>query len=321
MTRTTIDLLLANPRGFCAGVERAIDIVERALILHGAPVYVRHEIVHNKRVVETLRQKGARFVAEIDEVPVGAVTVFSAHGVARRVEEDAMGRKLQILDATCPLVAKVHHEGQRYAALGYEIILIGHEGHPEVTGTLGRIPAPVKVVSSAEDVAELNVKRPDRLAYITQTTLSVHDTQDIINALRARFPGITGPDTRDICYATQNRQNAVLAMAGKVDLLLVVGASNSSNSARLRELGETCGLPSYLIASADDLRREWFGDIGRAGLTAGASAPEVIVREVTERLSEWFEVNVQSLPGKTEEVHFKLPPELASYPKSPQPAL
>lgn len=305
-----LKVVLAQPRGFCAGVERAIEIVERALEKYGAPVYVRHEIVHNKHVVETLKARGARFVEEVDEIPPGAVTIFSAHGVAEGVVTDAGERKLEVIDATCPLVTKVHKEGQRYAAKGYDVVLIGHLGHPEVEGTLGRIPGPVHVVSEPEDVARLDVPDPDRIAYVTQTTLSVDDTREVIAALKERFPNIVGPDVRDICYATQNRQTAVRRLAGAVDLLLVVGASNSSNSNRLREIGENLGVPSYLIEDAGLLRREWLEGVNSVGLTAGASAPETLVQEVVERLGEWRGVELTTLDGVEENVRFKLPEEL-----------
>ncbi|RZO64077.1 MAG: 4-hydroxy-3-methylbut-2-enyl diphosphate reductase [Parvularculaceae bacterium] len=310
-----IEVILAQPRGFCAGVERAIDIVERALVKYGAPVYVRHEIVHNKHVVDTLKERGAIFVEEIDEVPAGAVTVFSAHGVSQKVEEGAELRALDVLDATCPLVTKVHKEGRRYAAKGYDIVLVGHLGHPEVEGTLGQIPGTVHVISEPEEVDTLNVGNPDAVAFVTQTTLSVNDTKDVIAALRKRFPNIIGPDTRDICYATQNRQTAVIELSKQVDLLLVVGAHNSSNSNRLREIGENFGLPSFLIQNADDLKREWLGGVKRIGLTAGASAPEKLVQETINRLRETHTVSVRTLDGVEENVHFKLPPELSDVPR------
>ena len=251
-------VILAQPRGFCAGVERAIEIVERALKKYGPPIYVRHEIVHNRHVVEDLRTRGAVFVDELDEIPPGAMTVFSAHGVARRVEELAAARDLPVIDATCPLVAKVHNEGRRYAAQGREIVLVGHAGHAEVEGTIGQIDGTVHLVQTVADVAGLPVRDPDKLAYITQTTLSVDDTRGIIAALKARFPAIVGPDVRDICYATQNRQQAVRDLAAAVDVILVVGSKNSSNSNRLREIGEELGKPAHLIDDADALRAEWF---------------------------------------------------------------
>ena len=312
----SIKVILAQPRGFCAGVERAIDIVERALEKYGAPVYVRHEIVHNKYVVETLRARGAIFVEEIDEVPTGAVTVFSAHGVAKKVEDGALVRELDVLDATCPLVTKVHKEGRRYAAKGYDIVLIGHIGHPEVEGTLGQIPGTVHVISEPEDVASLKVADPARVAFVTQTTLSVNDTKDVIAALKDRFPEIIGPDTRDICYATQNRQTAVNAMVEqKVDLLLVVGAHNSSNSNRLREIGENFGVQSHLIENASMFDPAWLKNVKTVGLTAGASAPEKLVQETIARLRNYCDVTVETLDGVEENIHFKLPRELADIPR------
>ncbi len=310
-----IKIVLAQPRGFCAGVERAIDIVERALEKYGAPVYVRHEIVHNKYVVETLRARGAIFVEEIDEIPTGAVTVFSAHGVAKKVEDGALVRELDVIDATCPLVTKVHKEGRRYAEKNYDIVLIGHIGHPEVEGTLGQIPGTVHVISEPEDVAGLDVADDDRVAFVTQTTLSVNDTKDVIAALKARFPKIVGPDTRDICYATQNRQTAVIAMAKQVELLLVVGAHNSSNSNRLREIGENFGIPSYLIENASMFDPAWLEGVGTVGLTAGASAPETLVQETISRIRNYCNVTVEKLDGVEENVHFKLPKELADVPR------
>jgi 4-hydroxy-3-methylbut-2-enyl diphosphate reductase len=310
-----LKIILAKPRGFCAGVERAIDIVERALAKYGSPVYVRHEIVHNKRVVETLKDRGAIFVEEVDEIPSGAVTVFSAHGVAKKVEENSATRDLEVIDATCPLVTKVHKEGQRYAAKGYDVVLIGHLGHPEVEGTLGRIPGVVHVISTPEDVDKLDVRDPDHIAFVTQTTLSVNDTRDVIEALRRRFPKIVGPDVRDICYATQNRQTAVLEMANDVGLILVVGAQNSSNSNRLRELGENQGVPSYLIEDATSLDPSWLEGVDRVGITAGASAPETLVEEVIEKLSTLRDISVDTLNGVDENVSFKLPPSLSDVPK------
>ncbi len=318
MTATTEELkvVLAQPRGFCAGVERAIDIVERALEKFGAPVYVRHEIVHNKFVVETLRERGAIFVEEVDEIPEGAVTVFSAHGVAKKVENGALERQLDVIDATCPLVTKVHKEGRRYSEKGYDIVLIGHIGHPEVEGTLGQIPGTVHVISEPEEVGDLNVADPDRVAFVTQTTLSVNDTKDVIAALKKRFTNIVGPDTRDICYATQNRQTAVIAMAKQVDLLLVVGAHNSSNSNRLREIGQNFGIPSYLIEDASMFDPAWLtGDVKTVGVTAGASAPEKLVQETIARLRNYRTVTVETLDGVEENVHFKLPRELADVPR------
>lgn len=303
-------VILAQPRGFCAGVERAIEIVERALDRYGPPVYVRHEIVHNKRVVDELRDKGAIFVEELDEVPEGAVTVFSAHGVSQKIEEAAGARDLPVIDATCPLVAKVHQEAQRYARQGREVILIGHKGHPEVEGTSGRVPGGVHLVSTVEDVAQLSVRDADKVAYVTQTTLSVDDTRDVIEALRERFPSIAGPSLRDICYATQNRQSAVRDLASVVELLLVVGAENSSNSNRLREIGEEMNVPSYLIADAGSIDPAWLENVKTVGITAGASAPEQLVQEVIDRLRELDEVEVEVLDGVVEKVQFKLPEAL-----------
>ena len=304
-------VVLAQPRGFCAGVERAIEIVERALIKYGPPIYVRHEIVHNRHVVEDLRQRGAVFVDELDEIPPGAMTVFSAHGVPRRVEEIAAERGLPVLDATCPLVAKVHNEGRRYAAQGREIVLVGHAGHAEVEGTIGQVPAKVHLVQTVEDVVGLTPTDPERLAYITQTTLSVDDTRGIIAALKTRFPAIVGPDVRDICYATQNRQQAVRDLASQVDLILVVGSRNSSNSNRLREIGEELGKPAHLIDDAAALKPEWFQGVASVGLTAGASAPETLVRGVIEGLRAIAPVEVETLAGVAEDVRFRFPPELA----------
>jgi 4-hydroxy-3-methylbut-2-enyl diphosphate reductase len=303
-------ILLAQPRGFCAGVERAIDIVERALIKYGPPVYVRHEIVHNKRVVEDLRAKGAVFVDELDEVPAGAITIFSAHGVAKVVQKDADDRGLEVIDATCPLVAKVHMEGQRYAGNGHEVILIGHHGHPEVIGTLGQIDGPAHLVGSVAEVGELNVANPAKLAYVTQTTLSVDDTRDIIAALKQRYPAIKGPDVRDICYATQNRQEAVRHLVDRCDVLLVVGAQNSSNSNRLREIGAEMNIPSYLIDDATCLDPAWLDGKSVIGITAGASAPEELVRELIARLRELGAEGVEMLDGLIENVQFKLPSQV-----------
>lgn len=303
-------VILAQPRGFCAGVVRAIDIVELALKKYGPPVYVRHEIVHNKRVVEDLKAKGAVFVEELDEVPDDAITVFSAHGVSQKVADDAQLRNLPVIDATCPLVAKVHKEGQRYSAQTYDIVLIGHEGHPEVEGTMGRIPGTVYLVSSTDDVDQLEVKNPDKLAYVTQTTLSVDDTRDVINALKQRFPKIVGPDVKDICYATQNRQTAVRTLAEEVDVLLVVGAQNSSNSNRLREIGAELNVPSYLIDDAKALDTKWLDGAETVGITAGASAPEALVQELISRLSELGDVEFVDFDGIKEDVTFKLPSEL-----------
>ncbi|MFL2540603.1 MAG: 4-hydroxy-3-methylbut-2-enyl diphosphate reductase [Candidatus Latescibacterota bacterium] len=303
-------IILAQPRGFCAGVVRAIDIVELALKKYGPPVYVRHEIVHNKRVVEDLKAKGAVFVEELNEVPDDAITVFSAHGVSQKVADKAELRRLPVIDATCPLVAKVHKEGQRYSAQKFDVVLIGHEGHPEVEGTMGRIPGKVYLVSSIDDVDQLQVKDPDKLAYVTQTTLSVDDTRDVIDALKQRFPKIVGPDVKDICYATQNRQSAVRKLAEEVDVLLVVGAQNSSNSNRLREIGAELNVPSYLIDDAQALDADWLKDVETVGITAGASAPEALVQELITRLSELGDVEFVDFDGIQENVSFKLPADL-----------
>ena len=273
-------VILAQPRGFCAGVVRAIEIVERALERYGAPVYVRHEIVHNRHVVESLKAKGALFVEDLSEVPTGAVTIFSAHGVSRAVEMDAEARSLSVLDAVCPLVAKVHHEGQRYLDQGRIVILIGHAGHPEIEGTMGQLKGEVHLIESAKDVERLDIPDDAPVAYITQTTLSVDDTCATIEAVKKRFKDVIGPETRDICYATQNRQTAVRELATLVDVILVVGARNSSNSNRLREIGEESGIPSYLVADGRDVKEEWFAGKTTVGLTAGASAPEVLVDDV-----------------------------------------
>ena len=307
MTKQPMRVILAQPRGFCAGVVRAVDIVERALQVHGAPVYVRHEIVHNKHVVESLREKGARFVEEVDEIPMGAVTVFSAHGVSLKVVDDAGARDLQVIDATCPLVSKVHNETKRFARRGYEVVLIGHPGHPEVEGTMGQISDPVHLVSCLADVAALTPADPERLSYVTQTTLSVDDTREIIAALEDRFPEVRGPDVKDICYATQNRQTAVRMLADRCDLILVIGAHYSSNSNRLREIGEEAGTASYLIPDADGLDRTWLDGVRTVGITAGASAPEVLIRELIDRLGEMYDVTVTDLDGIEENVTFKLP--------------
>jgi 4-hydroxy-3-methylbut-2-enyl diphosphate reductase len=304
-------VILAQPRGFCAGVERAIEIVERALKKFGPPIYVRHEIVHNRHVVDDLRQRGAIFVDELDQVPDGAMTIFSAHGVAKKVEQEAASRDLPVIDATCPLVAKVHNEGRRYARQDREIVLVGHAGHAEVEGTIGQVPGTVHLVQTAADVAGLTIRDPDKLAYITQTTLSVDDTRGIIAALKARFPSIVGPDVRDICYATQNRQQAVRDLARRVDLILVVGSRNSSNSNRLREIGEELGRPAYLIDDASAMRPEWFEGVDAVGVTAGASAPESLVRGVLEGLRQIDEIDVSTLDGVAEDVRFRFPAEVA----------
>ena len=303
-------VVLAQPRGFCAGVERAIEIVERALDKYGPPIYVRHEIVHNRHVVERLRGKGAVFVDEIDEVPPGSVTIFSAHGVARAIERIADERGLPVIDATCPLVSKVHIEGQRYANQGREIVLIGHAGHPEIQGTMGRITGQVHLISTPEEVAGLKVADPDKLAFITQTTLSVDDTRAVIEALKARFPTIVGPDTKDICYATQNRQRAAREVARVVDVMLVVGAPNSSNSNRLREIAAESGVPSYLIEDASALDPRWIEGASAVGITAGASAPAELVEELIDRMRQMAEIELTVLPGVTENVRFRMPHQL-----------
>jgi 4-hydroxy-3-methylbut-2-en-1-yl diphosphate reductase len=305
-----MQVMLAQPRGFCAGVIRAIDIVEQALAKFGAPVYVRHEIVHNRHVVESLRAKGARFVENLSEVPGGAITIFSAHGVARVVELDANARGLHVLDATCPLVAKVHGQGQRYVAQGRLVILVGHAGHPEVEGTMGRISGPVLLVQTERDVEALDLAADTPVAYVTQTTLSVDDTRAIIAALKRRFTDIVGPDINDICYATQNRQSAVRELAKVADVILVVGAKNSSNSNRLREIGAEEGVPSYLIADGSELDAAWVRDADAVGITAGASAPEELVDDVLEALGRLGPIEVSVLPGIEEKVEFRLPAEL-----------
>jgi 4-hydroxy-3-methylbut-2-en-1-yl diphosphate reductase len=303
-------VILAQPRGFCAGVVRAIEIVERALQKFGPPVYVRHEIVHNKHVVESLKAKGARFVEDLSEVPPNAVTIFSAHGVAKSVEEEAASRNLPVLNATCPLVTKVHNQGKRYVAQGRRLILIGHAGHPEVEGTMGQIADPVTLVQTEGDVAKLDIPPDTPVAYVTQTTLSVDDTRGIIAALHSRFTNIVGPETRDICYATQNRQTAVRELSKLVDVILVVGAKNSSNSNRLREIGEEAGTPSYLIADGSELDPSWFRNAKTVGITAGASAPEVLVEDVIDALRRLNPVDVSQLTGRHETIEFRLPPEL-----------
>lgn len=309
-----MNILLANPRGFCAGVDRAIEIVERALEIHGAPIFVRHEVVHNKFVVDKLRDKGAIFVDELDEVPDDNTVIFSAHGVSQEVEDTASKRGLQVFDATCPLVTKVHLEVVKYAKQGKEVILIGHAGHPEVEGTMGRYDTSnggrIILVEKPDDVATLDIKQPDELAFVSQTTLSVDDTQDIINALRQRFPGIAAPNKDDICYATQNRQDAVKDLCKQVDLLLVVGASNSSNSNRLQELGERAGVDSHLITRAQDIQSAWLVGKKNIGVTAGASAPEVLVQEVVQRLRNAGGNTVSENDGIAENVSFSIPKAL-----------
>jgi len=307
-------LLLANPRGFCAGVDRAIDIVERAVALFGAPIHVRHEVVHNRYVVDRLRALGAVFVDELHEVPDGATVIFSAHGVARAVQDEAVRRGLTVFDATCPLVTKVHMEVTRYARDAREVILIGHAGHPEVEGTMGQfdesLGGRIYLVETPEDVATLPVREPARLAFVTQTTLSVDDTARIVEALRARFPGLVSPRKEDICYATQNRQDAVKQLVAVCDVLIVVGSQSSSNSNRLREIAEKRGVPGYLVDGAGDLRREWFDGAQSVGVTAGASAPEILVQQVVARLREWGGEIAEEVAGRTEHVVFALPREL-----------
>jgi 4-hydroxy-3-methylbut-2-en-1-yl diphosphate reductase len=303
-------VILAQPRGFCAGVVRAIEIVEQALDRFGPPVYVRHEIVHNHYVVESLKAKGARFVEDLSEVPASAVTIFSAHGVSRAVEEDAEARGLSVLDAVCPLVAKVHHQGRKYIDKGRVIILIGHAGHPEIEGTMGQLKGEVHLIQRKEEVEQLDIPVDTPVAYITQTTLSVDDTRATIEAVKRRFKDVVGPETRDICYATQNRQTAVRELARLVELILVVGASNSSNSNRLREIGSESGVPSYLVADGSTLRAEWFAGKSTVGLTAGASAPEVLVDNVIAALQRFGPVEVSTLPGIEENIQFRLPREL-----------
>lgn len=308
-----MDILLANPRGFCAGVDRAISIVSRALEIYEPPIYVRHEVVHNKFVVDGLRRAGAVFVDELDEVPDDAIVIFSAHGVSQAVRENAKQRGLKVFDATCPLVTKVHMEVTRASRKGIECILIGHAGHPEVEGTMGQYDnaeGGIYLVESVEDVEQLQVKNPQQLCFSSQTTLSVDDTADVIDALRKRFPDIEGPRKDDICYATQNRQDAVRELSAKAELLLVVGAKNSSNSNRLRELAEKMGCRSYLIDTAADIQQEWLKDVKSVGVTAGASAPEVLVQQVVQRLTEWGGKQVIEHPGREENVIFAVPAEL-----------
>ena len=309
-----MQVILAQPRGFCAGVVRAIEIVDRAIVKYGAPVFVRHEIVHNKHVVENLRRKGARFTESLDGIPSGAVTIFSAHGVAGEVEADARLRELQVIDATCPLVIKIHNQGRQYTAAGRTVILIGHAGHPEVEGTLGQIPGKVHLVQNEAEVATLALADDTPVAYVTQTTLSVDDTRNIIAALKNRFTDIVGPDTRDICYATQNRQSAVRELTKRVDVLLVIGATNSSNSNRLREIGTESGIPSYLIADGSELDAAWVRDAQVIGITAGASAPEEMVEDVLATLRRLGPVELSTMDGEVETVQFKLPAQLADAP-------
>lgn len=308
-------ITLANPRGFCAGVDRAIEIVERALEIFGAPVFVRHEVVHNKYVVNSLRDKGAVFVEELDEVPDGTTVIFSAHGVSKAVREEAARRDLRVFDAICPLVTKVHMEVGQYQSEGRECILIGHAGHPEVEGTLGQYKTKngeggMYLVESALDVEKLEIKNPDFVAFVTQTTLSMDDTADVIDALRKRYSNITGPKKEDICYATQNRQDAVKKLTKACEIILVVGSTNSSNSTRLTEISQKVGVPAYLIDDATEIQKEWIKDKTRVGLTAGASAPEVLVEEVIRKLEEWGTEVVTEASGIQEKVVFSLPKEL-----------
>jgi 4-hydroxy-3-methylbut-2-enyl diphosphate reductase len=309
-----MNIYLANPRGFCAGVDRAIDIVERALQIFGAPVYVRHEVVHNRFVVDDLANKGAVFVEELDEIPDGATVIFSAHGVSQKVRQQAEHRQLKVFDATCPLVTKVHLEVARHAQSAEEVILIGHAGHPEVEGTLGQYDrlagGNIYLVETIADIDHLEVNNPQSLAYVTQTTLSVDDTKMIIDRLREKFPDIRGPRKDDICYATQNRQDAVRELAQHVDVFLVLGSTNSSNSNRLRELAEKQGVPAYLIDGADDIETEWLKSANAVGVTAGASAPEILVQQVIDKLAKQYGASVIQNGGQTENISFQLPKEL-----------
>lgn len=309
-----MDIYLANPRGFCAGVDRAIEIVERALEIFSAPIYVRHEVVHNRYVVDDLIKKGAIFVEELSEVPDGATVIFSAHGVSQQVRKEASGRDLRVFDATCPLVTKVHLEVARHEKNTEDVILIGHAGHPEVEGTLGQYKknpnSKIYLVETVADVATLEVKNPNALAYVTQTTLSVDDTKNIIDRLREKFPNITGPRKDDICYATQNRQDAVREFSNKVDVCLVIGSANSSNSNRLRELAENQNVNAYLIDGAEDINNQWFDNAKSIGVTAGASAPEILVQEVIQRLENLFDTTIITNEKATENIHFQLPKEL-----------
>ncbi len=312
-------ILLANPRGFCAGVDRAIDIVERAIGLFGAPIYVRHEVVHNKYVVDRLRDIGAVFVEELHEVPVGATVIFSAHGVALAVQEEARRRQLTVFDATCPLVTKVHMEVTRYAREAREVFLIGHAGHPEVEGTMGQFNTAaggqIYLIQTVEDVERLQVRKPEEVAFVTQTTLSVDDTAEIVAALRARYPSLRAPLREDICYATQNRQDAVKGLIDRCEVLLVVGSTASSNSNRLRELADKAAKPGYLVDGPEDLKREWFDGVATVGVTAGASAPEILVQGVITQLLAWGGQLVEEVPGREEHVMFSLPKALRPVPK------
>jgi 4-hydroxy-3-methylbut-2-en-1-yl diphosphate reductase len=303
-------VILSQPRGFCAGVVRAIDIVERTLEIYGAPIYVLHEIVHNQHVVEDLQRRGVIFTEDLASIPSGSVTIFSAHGVSTRVVETAKENNLHVIDATCPLVTKVHLQAQKYHRQGNELIIIGHSGHPEVEGTRGRVEGLVYVLSSVEEVAQLELKDPEHVAYVTQTTLSIDDTRDVVKALKSRFPNIRGPELNDICYATQNRQNAVREMSKMIDILLVVGARNSSNSNRLREVGEQNGIIAHLIQDTKDLDPKWFTPRSRVGITAGASTPEILVQGVLDKLRDYGVEVVEDLDGVQESISFRLPAEL-----------
>ncbi len=302
-----LEITLAQPRGFCAGVKRAIKIVETALSLYNDTVWVIHEIVHNTHVIKNLSAAGAKFVEDLQDIPPGSITIFSAHGVATAVEKKAEEMRLKTIDATCPLVKKVHHQAQRYAKKGHAIIIIGHHGHPEVEGTLGRVNGEVHVVSTIEDIENLHVSNPEKLAYVTQTTLSTDDTRDLIDVLNKKFPGIRGPNLKDICYATQSRQDAVRKISESIELLLVVGSPNSSNSNRLRETGAAKGLPAYLVDNADAIDMNWLEGKKRIGITAGASAPEILVQEVIERLGRHFDISLKTMKGREEAMKFKQP--------------
>jgi 4-hydroxy-3-methylbut-2-enyl diphosphate reductase len=313
-----MNLVLANPRGFCAGVDRAIAIVEQALAQFGAPIYVRHEVVHNRYVVDDLKSKGAVFVETLDDVPAGATLIFSAHGVSQAVQEEAKRRGLRVFDDTCPLVTKVHVEVRKMRQDGREIVMIGHAGHPEVEGTMGQVDGGVYLVEQVADVASLEVKDPERLAYVTQTTLSVDDAAEVVAALKKRFPRIVGPKKGDICYATQNRQDAVKVLAGKVDVVIVVGSPNSSNSNRLREVAAHGGVPAHMVDRVDELDPAWLAGRARVGVTAGASAPEILVRQVVQRLRELGAGEVSDLDGVVEKVVFPMPRGLAAGNKAPE---
>tara|TARA_Y100000588_G_scaffold392168_1_gene503089 strand:- start:1282 stop:2244 length:963 start_codon:yes stop_codon:yes gene_type:complete len=310
LMKKKLKVILANPRGFCAGVVRAIDIVNRSLEKYGPPIYVRHEIVHNKYVVESLKKKGAIFVNEIDEVPEGAITIFSAHGVAKKIFGQAELLGLDVVDATCPLVEKVHEEGRKYYENGMEVILIGHKNHPEVVGTMGQVPGDVKLISTLEDALNFKPKDTKKISYITQTTLSIDDTSEIVKVLKNRFPNIKGPNLKDICYATQNRQSAIREIAKEVDLILVVGSKNSSNSNRLCEIGEAGDTPSFLVEDKNSIKLAWFESVKCVGISAGASAPEVLVDALIERLKVEFDLSLEVLDGQKEKVFFPLPERL-----------